>query len=227
MAQDVDETGLQPPAATQDGDPRRRRSPWAWILLLIVVLVVIILLWLYWRTPQKATVTIINKTTEIPVVPEPRPEPTLPSVPASATSSETASTRLVPDVLGDSKSSAVNTLNSAGYAVSTSQRYTTSKASGFVIEQTPGGGTALEPGRTVAITVAIGTPAVNDVTMPNVVGLTQSSAEAKIKAVGMVPTVLYGVAGTTPGMVFSQWPAAGDSIPAGSEGFIQIQMSQP
>jgi hypothetical protein len=68
-------------------------------------------------------------------------------------------------------------------------------------------------------------PAVNYVTMPSVKGLTRSSAESRIKAAGLVPYIMYGRTGKTPvGSVVSQWPPGGESVPQGSEGFIQIQL---
>ena len=224
MAQEVggQEYGTQEP---EQRGPRARSSIWPWIVLAVVILVVILLLWMYWRQPEPTSVTVIKKTTEIPiVVPEPRPEPVVPSVVVTSTET-TASTRLVPDVLGRPKGNAVSALEGAGYSVSSSQVYSTSKASGFVVEQNPAGGVPLDQGGTVAITVSVGTQTVNDVLMPEVVGLTQASAESKVKAAGLVPTILYGAVGKTAGTVISQWPLGGESLPAGSEGFIQIQIT--
>ena len=223
MAQDDGQQGYE---SEEVGEPdsKKRSSVWPWILLTIVVLVVILLLWLYWRQPQTASVTVIKKTTEIPiVVPEPRPEPIVPT--ATVESAETSTVPLVPDVIGRPKSSAVVVLEGAGYAVTASKAYTASKTSGFVIRQNPAGGTPLDPGGVVAIVVSAGTPVIKDVKMPAIVGLTQSSAESKVKAAGLVPYITYGSSGRPNGHVISQWPLAGELIPAGSEGFIQVQLN--
>ncbi|MEI7814210.1 MAG: PASTA domain-containing protein [Coriobacteriia bacterium] len=174
MAQDSG----QPEYAAGDGedlDSQKRKSDWPWILLAVVVLVVILLLWLYWGQPQQAAVTVINKTTEIPIViPEPRPEPTVPTI-ATTDSAEVSTAPPVTDVAVTSKSSFAK-------------------------------------------------PPVRNVSMPEIVGLTQSSAESKVKAAGLVPYLTYGDIGKANGVVISQWPLAGEQIPEGSEGFIQIQL---
>jgi hypothetical protein len=222
MAQDVGQQGYEA-EDTEERDPRNRSSVWPWILLAIVVLVVILLLWLYWRRPQQASVTVINKTVEIPVVvPEPRPEPVVPAVVASST--EASTVPLVPDVLGDPRISAIRTLEGAGYAVTTSDVRTATKTSGLVVGQNPAGGAPLERGGTVAIVLSAGTPATRDVRMPETVGLTQAAAESKVEAAGLVPYLTYGDTGHKEGYVISQWPLAGVLVPAGSEGFIQIQL---
>jgi len=168
----------QPEYAAGDGedlDSQKRKSDWPWILLAVVVLVVILLLWLYWGQPQQAAVTVINKTTEIPIViPEPRPEPTVPTI-ATTDSAEVSTAPPVTDVAVTSKSSFAK-------------------------------------------------PPVRNVSMPEIVGLTQSSAESKVKAAGLVPYLTYGDIGKANGVVISQWPLAGEQIPEGSEGFIQIQL---
>ena len=222
MVQDVGGQEYEAEEA-EESDPKRRSSLWPWILLAIVVLVVILLLWLFWRQPRQASVTVIKKTTEIPVIVlEPRPEPIVPVV--VAPSAEASTSALVPDVMGDPRSSAVQTLQGAGYTVTTSQEYSASKTSGLVVGQNPSGGVSLDRGGTVAIVLSAGTPATQDVRMPEIVGLTQASAESKVTAAGLVPYLTYGDSGQTNGYVISQWPLAGMLVPAGSEGFIQVQL---
>ena len=223
MAQDAPQQPIQPGEPAEES-PRNRSSVWPWIVLAVIVLVVVLLLWLYWRQPQQATVGVIEKTVEIPiVVPEPRPEPVVPGVVSG--SAQTSTTPRVPDVLGTPRSSAVKALERAGYAVSTSRVYRASRASGFVVEQNPAGGLPLDAGGTVSIVIAIGSPVADDVKMPNIVGLSESAAKDKVTAAGLVPYLMYGAANKPDGTVISQWPAAGAMVPAGSEGYIQIQMS--
>ena len=128
-------------------------------------------------------------------------------------------------MLGKVKDSAVRTLESAGYAVSTSKVYTSSKASGIVVGQTPAGGAPLESGGTVAIVLSANTSASGNVKTPSVVGLSQASAESKVKAAGLVPYITYGRTGSTDGHVISQWPLGGESVPAGSEVLVQVQLN--
>lgn len=66
---------------------------------------------------------------------------------------------------------------------------------------------------------------VAEVTMPGITGLSQADAESKVKAAGLVPYLTYGDdPSTTIGHVISQWPLKGETLPRGSEGFIQIQL---
>jgi hypothetical protein len=221
MAQDVGQQGYEPEGPSDTGSDKRS-GVWPWVVLAIVVLIVILLLWWYWRQPQKASVTVIKKTAEIPVaLPEPRPEPIVPT--STVETVETSTVARVPDVLGHARSSAVRTLEGAGYSVSTSTMYSASKASGLIVSQNPGGGTPLDTGGTVAVVVSANTPEVPDVKMPDIIGLSQSAAESKVKAAGLVPYITYGTGGTQGGHVISQWPPAGEMIPEGSEGFIQVR----
>ncbi len=220
MAQDVGQQGQEPEGPIEQDSGKRSRV-WPWVVLAIVVLIVILLLWLYWRRPQQESVTVIKKTAEIPItVSEPRPEPVVPTSAVEAV--ETSTVARVPDVLGSPRGSAVRTLEGAGYSVTSSTRYSASKASGLVVGQNPGGGSPLETGGTVAIVVSASTPVVPDVKMPDIGGLSQSAAESKVKAAGLVPYITYGTGGSA-GHVISQWPPPGEMVPEGSEGFIQVR----
>jgi beta-lactam-binding protein with PASTA domain len=70
----------------------------------------------------------------------------------------------------------------------------------------------------------MGSPDIPTVEMPKVRGLSQAEAESRLRAVGLKPYILYGkpLTGVPKGHVMSQWPDAGDSLPQGSEAFIQI-----
>jgi beta-lactam-binding protein with PASTA domain len=220
MTQDEGRPGYEGAA---ESDTLERSSVWPWIALAIVVMVVILFLWLFWRQPQQSSSEAISKTTQTPVVlPSVRPEPVLPAI--AVDTSQTPSTRLVPNVLGRPENSAVRALEDAGYSVSVSQFYTVSKAAGIVVGQKPAPGAALDSGGGVAIVVSANNRATAEVKMPDVVGLTQAEAESKVKAVGLVPSIMYGRAGIPQGHVISQWPLAGELLTAGSEGFIQVQL---
>ena len=220
---DVDPELAQDQEGEGDG-PSKRSGVWPWILLAIVVLIVILLLWLYWRQPNQGTVTVIKKTSEIPIVTtEPRPEPIVPGAPTETI--EVSGTAHVPDVLGKPRSVAAQTLLRAGYGVSESQVFRDSKASGYVVEQSPAGGQPLEEGRTVAIVVAVSGAVAEEVRMPNVMGLSKNSATSKVEAAGLKPYLMYGTANKPEGTVISQWPQSGEYTPQGSEVYIQLQLS--
>jgi eukaryotic-like serine/threonine-protein kinase len=64
----------------------------------------------------------------------------------------------VPDVTGKTQSSAVSTLQAAGFAVVVEQISSTTTAAGLVIDQTPSGGVLAQPGTSVTIVVSTGSP---------------------------------------------------------------------
>lgn len=223
----MDQDDDRPELVGQASETRDRRNSarvWPGVLLVVVILILILLLWWYSQRPQPAPLTAVRETAEIPVVvSDTRPEPTIPSAVTTGPAEEPDGSR-VPDVVGDRRSAAEDAVRRAGYDVAISTVYSTSKASGFVVAQTPSGGTELDSGETVAIVVSVATSTAKSVRMPEIVGLTQSSAETKVKQAGLVPYLIYGDAEIEPGRVISQWPDAGESVAEGSEGFIQIQL---
>lgn len=221
MAQDVEPGDV----GQQDGRSRdRRRGP---LPLLLLAILVVIIVWLLSQFlgmyPGKNETTTITKTSTIdvtvPVVPTP-------DTPASIGATDaSANEQTVPDVVGDPRASAVLALQNSGYVVSPTYVYSDSTPAGIVIDQNPTGGAALRTGADVGIIISRGTTDIPMVTMPDVIGLTQSAAEAKVKAAGLRPYILHGTSAVYPGRVGSQWPLAGSRLPRGSEGFIQVMIT--
>src|SRR6202035_2268356 len=87
--------------------------------------------------------------------------------------------------------------------------------SGSVISENPSAGTSVAPGSSVSLVVSPGPP---NVSVPNVVGQTQSAASTAITGAGLsVGTVTTAISGTVPlGSVISQNPSAGTSVAPGS-----------
>ena len=94
----------------------------------------------------------------------------------------------VPNVVGDSQSSATSALQNAGFEVSVTQSSSSSVEKGNVISTNPSAGTSADKGSTVTITVSTGP---SSVSVPNVVGYDEASAEAALKNAG------FGVSVTT------------------------------
>jgi eukaryotic-like serine/threonine-protein kinase len=120
----------------------------------------------------------------------------------------------VPDVLGQSESSARSELEAAGFEVAVTEA-PSDTAEGLVASQTPSAGTEAPQGSTVTITVSTGPELV---TVPNVVGELQSSARALIRAAGLRPSAVCEEV-TDPGqnnVVQSQDPSAGSEASSGS-----------
>lgn len=209
-----------------DEEPRKRRGG----ILPFVVLVTVILaiLWLLGQflisLPVSDEITEVTRTStidvNIPVVPEPE-------IPESSglLDEETSRNTGVPNVVGDPQSSATITLENAGYSVSVTYVYSDSVPSGLVVSQYPNGGSVLRTRGVVGIVVSRGTGDLPEVTMPRVIGLTESAAIAKVKAAGFKPYVLYGTDQTYSGRVGNQWPLAGTRLPKGSDGFVQVMIA--
>ncbi len=88
----------------------------------------------------------------------------------------------VTDVVGWSATAASNALTNAGFTVYEQHAYSTSVEEGYVISQSPDGGTDLENGGTVTIVVSDGPEMV---TIPNVVGMTMSEATSTLLEAGL------------------------------------------
>lgn len=108
----------------------------------------------------------------------------------------------VPNVVGDSQSDATSTLKGEGFNVSVTQSSSSSVEKGCVISTNPSAGTSANKGSTVTITVSTG-PA--SVSVPNVVGHDESSAEAALKNAGFAVSVTTEASGSVAkGKVISQ-----------------------
>ena len=90
----------------------------------------------------------------------------------------------IPNVVGSAQASAESTLTAAGFTPgSVSSDYSDSVAVGNVISQNPSAGTTAPAGSSVNLTVSLG---VQMVTVPNVTGLAQATAQANITAAQLV-----------------------------------------
>jgi serine/threonine-protein kinase len=122
----------------------------------------------------------------------------------------------VPKVNGMKQADADAALKAAGLVPTPSQGYSDTVAKGIVAEQNPVAGAAMSPGSKVTFVVSLG-PGTQSVTIPNVVGRSQSDAEAAIRAAGLVPSAISNVDATVPkGIVAGQSPAGGGKTAKGS-----------
>jgi beta-lactam-binding protein with PASTA domain len=125
---------------------------------------------------------------------------------------ESSSTERVPAVVGFRAPVAVERLRTAGYPSDIRRRFDPSRR-GRVVEQTPDGGTELEPGRTVVIVVA---RAQNTVDVPNVVGLEVADAFERVQAAGLRARAVEVFARQAQGRVVRQRPPAREEAPRSS-----------
>jgi beta-lactam-binding protein with PASTA domain len=127
----------------------------------------------------------------------------------------------VPDVEGKQENNAQSILQNDGFQVSIQSDATSTEPSGTVVNQTPVGGTNVPPGSKVTIYVSGGT------TVPNVIGDPGTSAVTLLQNDGFKVNQITapGPAGTVPGNVWEQHPAANTPEASGSTVTIYIQPS--
>jgi serine/threonine-protein kinase len=126
----------------------------------------------------------------------------------------------VPDVTGLSRESAEARVSDAGL-VPDVQEQESEEPEGEVIAQDPGGGTAVELGATVTLTVSTG---IETVDVPNVLGLSAGDAAGQLRADGLQP-VQDERDVTDPaqdGKVVDQRPAPGTEVEEGRQVVIVI-----
>ena len=121
----------------------------------------------------------------------------------------------VPPCMGLTRTAAEAAIVSAGLTVGTvTLQYDDTVPAGIVMDEEPDAGTLVAPSTPVDLLVSDG-PA--PVTVPDVVGDDEATAVAAIEALGLTANVSYAYSETVAaGLVISQDPADGTSVPAGS-----------
>jgi eukaryotic-like serine/threonine-protein kinase len=128
----------------------------------------------------------------------------------------------VPDVVGQSESSATSELQSAGFVVVPKAEQNSTAPANQVVSQSPKGGIATSKGATVTIYYSGGGSQV-----PSVIGDPVATAQQILQGAGfsVVTNTVQGPAGSTPGDVFNQTPSSG-TLPAGSKVTIYVAAQQ-
>ena len=118
----------------------------------------------------------------------------------------------VPDVISHSQDDARNQLQNAGFDVNVVQQFSDTEDQGTVISQDPGGGSQLERGHTVTITVSKGS---ETVTVPDIAtGTPVDQARTTLEGAGLKVKV-RNILGGTSGTVFQLDPASGTQVHRG------------
>jgi eukaryotic-like serine/threonine-protein kinase len=131
------------------------------------------------------------------------------------TVSATQSSVPVPNVIGQSPASAGSALTHAGLNVGSQSTACSSQANGLVSAQNPVPGTNVQPNTSVNLVVSSG----NCVSVPGVVGQSQSAATSAITGAGLVANTTFDTTcagGAQPGNVDSQSPSANAQVNSGS-----------
>jgi serine/threonine-protein kinase len=132
----------------------------------------------------------------------------------------------VPNVIGESESSARSQLNNAGFVVTTTNQTTTSAPDGNVIDQTPAGNTKVAAGSTISLVVA---KAPTTAQVPDVTGDTAQGAINQLKAAGFKVTQKTKpvTKQSKDGIVVAEQPRGGSTQTKGSTVTITVGMFTP
>jgi len=138
--------------------------------------------------------------------------------------SETAQQAVVPSVVGMGEASARSSISGAGLNPAVSYAYSNSVAKGIVISQSPLGGTTVNAGSSVSISVSQGSAPQSNV--PGVVGMSETSAKETLSAAGFTYKVVYSPTDESQvGIVISQFPGGGAPAGPGSQVIITVGKS--
>jgi serine/threonine-protein kinase len=119
----------------------------------------------------------------------------------------------VPDVTGEPRDEAVETLEDAGFEVEEERVFSADVAAGRVVETRPGARVQVERGSTVILVVSRGQ---QTDTVPSVVGQREAAATRALRGAGFAVDVQETEDGARAGTVVAQDPAGGTEAAAGS-----------
>lgn len=120
---------------------------------------------------------------------------------------------IVPDVTGVAADHAENELKQAGFQTTVKEVYSSTYDAGIAVDTDPPAGTKDQKGNTVTILVSKGS---QTAAVPNVVGESESQAQAKLRNLGFRVDREYKAANKTPGQVLAQDPTGGVKTTLGS-----------
>jgi eukaryotic-like serine/threonine-protein kinase len=126
----------------------------------------------------------------------------------------------VPAVVGAQRQQAVNALGDAGFKATVRVAFS-AKAKGTVIQQIPAAGRKAKKGSTVTIVVSKGP---STVSVPNLRGLTEAAAGAKLAAAGLKPNVFRVPSSQPSGTVIAQQPPPDQRVQRGTK--VRINVSK-
>ena len=122
----------------------------------------------------------------------------------------------VPNIVDKLEATALTDVTAAGLvAGGRSEAYHGTIVAGRVINSTPTAGAMVPPGSTVSYVVSLG---IEQVTVPNIVGLTETAADSALTGVGLAPGAKTSAYSTTVAkdLIISQAPAAAATVARGS-----------
>ena len=128
---------------------------------------------------------------------------------------------IVPNVAGDPADRAEQQIRDAGFKPVVVEVYSSAHQAGFAVGTTPTSGSDVEKDTKVTLKISKGA---QQVKVPNVVGLTEGSADTALTNAGFRVDHSYQVSSKSPGKVLAQDPSSGGSASIGSS--VQITIDQ-
>ncbi|MGH2801793.1 MAG: Stk1 family PASTA domain-containing Ser/Thr kinase [Thermoleophilaceae bacterium] len=119
----------------------------------------------------------------------------------------------VPTVQGLPQAAAIDELEDAGLKPTVDRRPSDRVREGLALRTVPGGGEQVDRGERVQLFISSGP---EEVAVPEVIGLSRDSAEARITGAGLVPAVREQESEEPEGEVIAQDPSAGSELERGS-----------
>ena len=133
----------------------------------------------------------------------------------------------VPSVVGLSTAEAGRIISSAGLVAQIARKYSDSTPQDSVIDQSPPAGQSVLLGSSVSISISIG-PQSTTVTLPDVVGMTQSDAVNKIVSLGLTTHVSNSFSSTVAvGQIVDELPGAGQEVAPGTAIGLNVSAGPP
>jgi beta-lactam-binding protein with PASTA domain/predicted Ser/Thr protein kinase len=129
--------------------------------------------------------------------------------------------RRVPAVEGKPRSVAVRELNDAGFSVDLDEEPSRNVSEGLATRTVPGAGREAEIGSRVRLFISSG---LQQVEVPNVVGLSRENAESQLEADGLSPAIVEEESDAPKGEVISQSPVGGQRVAEGTR--VEITVSK-
>jgi serine/threonine-protein kinase len=136
------------------------------------------------QDPESGTELAKGETVTLYVSKGPEEEPVEEEEDTSAAEEEQMET--VPDLIGKSRASAEYAIEAAGFKMGEPKQEDSEKPVDQVIDQNPKAGKQLKKGEQIDITISQGPKAV-EVSMPDLIGLTEKKANDALKKVGLIP----------------------------------------
>ena len=128
---------------------------------------------------------------------------------------------IIPNVAGDPADRAEQQIRDAGFKPVVVEVYSSAHQAGFAVGTTPTSGSDVEKDTKVTLKISKGA---QQVKVPNVVGLTEASADTALANAGFRVDHSYQVSSKSPGKVLAQDPSSGGSASIGSS--VQITIDQ-